>query len=422
MSPPTPQKPGPKADKAVTPGLGTIRPIPVTTGRAETQAVQRTVETSGSLLAAEEVQAKSEQPGTLARLHVDLGDRIEAGAILAEYDRREFQLAVDQTQADLLGSREALARARATALASEAQLRRARDSLPMLEADVNRAQSQHEWAGLELERSKRLNAKDLIAAREVDNARIQEAVAAAQVATARTAAAQHPDQVRAAEAQWQSDLAAVKSAEALVRQREATVALTQKRLGDMTARAPLAGFIAKRHVSAGEYIKENTPLFTIVVPNPLKYVGSIPERQAPELKTGQRIDFTVEAYPGRPFTGTVTRLAPAVDVATRTLNLEARVPNPDLVLRPGFFAKGQVLTRQEASAVFVPSEALSYVAGISKMFVIADGRAQERPVRLGARQGSALEVMEGIQAGETVATSNLPALFEGAPVDVRPAR
>jgi RND family efflux transporter MFP subunit len=419
---PPSQNAGARAEKGGAPSPAAVRPIPVTTGRAETRPIQRTVETSGSLLAVEEVQAKSEQPGTIARLYVDLGDRVAAGTVLADYDRREFQLTVDQAQADVLGSRELLARARATALASEAQLRRVRDSLPMLEADVNRAQSQHEWAGLELERSKRLNAQDLIAAREVDNARNQEAVAAAQVATARTAAALYPDQVRAAEAQWQSDLAAVKSAEAQVRQREATLSLAQKRLGDTTARAPLSGFIAKRHVSAGEYIKENTPLFTIVVPNPLKYVGTVPERQAPELQNGQRIDLTVEAYPGRAFTGTVTRLAPAVDVATRTLNLEARVPNPELALRPGFFAKGRVHTRQETAAVFVASEALSYVAGLNKMFVITAGRAQERTVRLGTRQGTMLEVVDGIQAGDTVAISNLPALFEGAPVDVLPTR
>lgn len=73
------------------------RPIAVTTAKAETR--QRTVETSGSLLAWEEVQAKSEQPGTVGRLHVDLGDRVQAGAVLAEYDRREFQLAVDQARA-----------------------------------------------------------------------------------------------------------------------------------------------------------------------------------------------------------------------------------------------------------------------------------------------------------------------------------
>jgi membrane fusion protein (multidrug efflux system) len=395
-----------------------VRPIAITTGVAETRAVQRAVETSGSVLAAEEVQARSEQSGTIARIRADLGDRVAAGAVLADYDRREFQLAVDQSRADLHAAHEGLARARAQALASEAQVRRARDGRPVLEADVDRARSQYEWATSEMERVKQLHAKELVAARDVDSARNQQTIAAAQVSAARAALAQHPDQVRVAEAQAQSDLAAVKAAEALVRQREAALGLVQKRLADTTVRAPLAGLIARRHVSAGEFVKDNTPLFTIVVAHPLKYVGSVPERQAPELRAGQRVELTVEAYTDRTFSGTVTRLAPAVDVATRTLALEARVPNADGALRPGFFAKGQVLTRQDREAVFVPGDAVTSIAGLTKVFVIAEGRAQERLVRPLGRQGTLVEIAEGVKPGDVVATSNLTALFNGAPVDL----
>src|SRR3990172_1036198 len=223
-----------------------LRPIAVTTARAEARAVQRAVETSGSLTAWDEVVAKSEQPGTIARLHADLGDRVAAGAVLAEYDRREFQLAVDQAQADLNATRELLARARANATATEAQLRRVRDTLATLEADVARAQSQLDWTASEMERTKQLFARDLIAARDVDSARNQYNIAAAQLTAAKMAVAQHPDQVRVAEAQLLSDQAAVKNAEALVRQREATLALAQKRLRDTTLRPPIARPIPNR--------------------------------------------------------------------------------------------------------------------------------------------------------------------------------
>lgn len=395
-----------------------LRPIAVTTARAEARAVQRAVETSGSLTAWDEVVAKSEQQGTIARLRVDLGDRVAAGAVLAEYDRREFQLAVDQTQADLNATRELLARARANATATEAQLRRVRDTLTTLEADVARAQSQLDWAASEMERAKQLFAKDLIAARDVGSARNQSNIAAAQLTQSKMAVTQHPDQVRAAEAQLLSDQAAVKNGDALVRQREATLGLAEKRLGDTTVRAPIAGLVAKRHLSAGEFVKENTALFTIVVANPLKYVGTVPERQAPELREGQTVRLTVEAYGDKAFTGAVTRLAPAVDVQTRTLVLEARVPNQDGALRPGFFAKGSVLTRQDPAVVFVPGESVTSIAGITKVFVVADGKAQERLVKLGARQGTWVEIADGVKAGEIVATSNLAALFNGAPVEL----
>jgi RND family efflux transporter MFP subunit len=384
--------------------------------------VQRTVETSGSVLAGDEVQARSEQPGIIARLHVDLGDRVTAGAVLAEYDRREFQLAVDQAQADLGAAQQALARAQATAVASEAALRRARDSRPMLEADVARAESQFEFMRSEMERTQALHKRELIAARDVDNARNQLNIAAAQASAARTMAAQHPDQVRSAEAQHASDLAAVRAAEAQARQREAALALTQKRLGDATVRAPLAGLVARRHVNPGEFVKDNTPLFTIVVAHPLKYVGTVPERQAPDLKIGQTLRLTVEAFGERVFTGSVTRVAPAVDVATRSLTIEARVPNAEGALRPGFFGKGHVLVREDPSAVFVPSEAVTSIAGITKVFVVTDGKAVERLVKPGTRQGTWVEIPGNVKAGEAVAVTNLAALFNGAPVEPAPAR
>jgi RND family efflux transporter MFP subunit len=410
-----PARPAVKTDA---PAASTMKAIPITVGRSEARTVQRTVETSGSLLAWEEVQARSELPGTIARVRAELGDRVTAGQVLADYDRREFELAVEQGQADLAAAGESLSRAQANVAAAEAQLRRVRDSRATLEAEVARVQSEFEWARSELERAQQLFQRQLIAARDVDSARNGENVAAARLAAAKVALAQHPDQVRAAEAQLDSDRAAVKTAAAQVRQRDAALGIVRKRLNDTTVRAPIAGFIARRHVSGGEFVKDNTALFTIVIAHPLKYTGTIPERFAPALKIGQPVKLAVEAYPGREFTGSVLRLAPAVDVQTRTLSLEARVPNESGALRPGFFARGTVLTQASASSVFVPADAVTYVAGLSKVFVVGGSAVKERLIRPGGRQGPWIEILEGVQAGETVATSNLPALFDGAPVTV----
>lgn len=375
---------------------GGPRPLAVTVDRAVERTTERSVETTGSLLAWEEVQARAEQSGTIAGLRVDLGDRVQAGQVLADYDRREFELVVEQ--------------ARAAVAQASANLRRQRDALATLEAEVARAQSQYEWAQAELERAQQLFDRQLIARRDVDNARTAHQVAAAQLAAARVALAQHPDQVRVAEAELERARAAL--------------GIAEKRLADTTVRAPISGLVARRHVSAGEFVKDNTPLFTLVVPHPLKYFGSVPERAAPALRVGQTVRLSVEAYPDRTFTGTVTRLAPAVDVQTRTLALEARVPNESGALRPGFFAKGSVVTQPRARAVYVPAEAVTYVAGLTKVFVIADGVARERLVRTGERAAGWIEILPDeqpertVKAGEVVATANLASLFDRAPVTV----
>jgi RND family efflux transporter MFP subunit len=403
-------------------GAAAFKPLPITVAKAESRPVQRAVETVGSLVAWVETVVKTEQPGTIARLHVDLGDSVTPGKILAEYDAREFQFAVDQAEADLLSTRQSSARAQATVASSEASLRRVKDGLSALQAEVARNQSQVEWAKSELDRTQELFRRELIAQRDVDSMRNGYNNALAQLQVAQNVTSLHPDQVRIAEAQLDSDRAALRVAQAEVARREAMLGTMRKRFDDTTIRAPFAGQIAKRHLNAGEYVKENTPVFTLVALDPLKYTGTVPERFAPELSTGQRFELSVEAYAGQTFAGQVTRISPAVEVQTRSLALEGRVGNADNRLRPGFFAKGLVLTRKDTAAAFVPAEAVVYFVGISKVFVVANGKVEERVVRAGSRQGALVEILDGVKPGETVAVSNLSQLFNGAPVTLMNGR
>jgi RND family efflux transporter MFP subunit len=383
---------------------------------AEGRSVQRSVDTVGSLLAWEEAVARTLISGTIVRLHADLGDTVREGQPLADLDRREADLTVDQLAADLLAARENLARSRAAADASRANLERIRESRRGLAADVERARADAEWKRRELERNEELLAKELIAARDVDQARAQHQAAAALVQMTETTLTQHAEQVRAAEAQLEADLGAVKAADAQIRQREAAVDLGKKRLTDTVVPAPLTGVVAKRHVAVGEFVKDNTPIFTVVATDPLKYTGTVAERAAPEIRAGQDVRLSVDAFGARAFPGQVTRVAPVVDVPTRTLALEARVPNGQGLLKPGFFARGAVLVRRDTRVPFVPAEAVAYVVGISKVFVVADGRAQERLVKAGLREAGWVEILEGVKPGETVATSGLAQLYDGAPV------
>jgi membrane fusion protein, multidrug efflux system len=395
--------------------------IRVSTAVVEARPVQRSVETVGSLLAWDEVIAKSQAIGTVVKIYADLGDTIREGQPLADLDRREADLGHDQLQADLVAGLENLARARAAAEAARANLERIRSSRRGLEADVARARADLEWRRLELERNRELASRQLIAARDVDNTRTQYEMGQAQLQSAEAALLQHADMLRAAEAQLQADLGAVKAAEAQVKQREAAVDLGKKRVGDTIVLAPITGRIAKRHVAVGEFVKDNTPLFTLVTMDPLKYTGTIPERFAPDVRIGQEVRLEVDAYAARAFPGQVTRIAPAVDVQTRTLALEARVPNTQGLLRPGFFGRGAVLTRREAGVAFVPAEAVAYFVGITKVFVVTDGKARERRVKPGVRAEGRVEILEGVKPGEVVATSGLAQLYDGAPVELAAA-
>lgn len=338
------------------------KPLPVTVARVETRAVQRSVETVGSLLAWEESQVKAEVAGTVDKISADLGDRVKAGQVLATVDAREFRLQVEQ---------------------SEASLRMAKETQERMRAEQDEAKAN-------LERAEELYRRELISAQERDRWRTQ----------------------------YRVTQALSQSSAADIQRMEAALGVSRKKLEDATIRAPITGAVAKRHVNVGEFVKDGAPLFTLVVADPLKYAGTVSERYAPELRGGQALELTVEAHPGQTFSGQVTRVAPAVEVQTRSLSLEARVPNADGRLRPGFFAKGAVLTRKDETVTFVPAEAVTYFVGITKVFVVTDGKAEERLVKPGTRQGGWVEVLEGVKAGEAVATTNLPQLFNGAPVTV----
>lgn len=408
----------PGSATAATPAPAQPASFTVTAASVQARDVQRTVETTGSLLAWQEVVLNTAVSGTLARLHVDLGDRVEAGQVVAELDRREFTLAVQQAQAALRAARDALVRARAQAEASRATLEQVRQSRASWEANLSRWKAALDEAQLNLERSRRLVNEQLVAQRELDAARTQHETVLAQYRTAQVEMQQYPDKVRVAEAQLQSDLSAIRVAESEIERREAEVGTAEKKLGDATLRAPIPGAIARRHVNAGEYLKDNAAVFTIVQTEVLKYTGTVPEYAALQVRPGQVVRLQVDAAPGRAFEGRVIRVSPAVDVVNRTVALEAEIPNREALLKPGLFARGVALTRRDPGVPFVPEAAVSYAVGITKVFVVADGRVREQTVRLGVRQAGFAEVLEGVQVGEQVATSSLAQLYDGAPVTV----
>jgi len=184
--------------------------------------------------------------------------------------------------------------------------------------------------------------------------------------------------------------------------------------------SPINGAVAKRSVSAGEYVHPGSQLLTLVAEDPLKLRGDVPERFAHELQTGQSVEVHVDAFPNRPFTGRLTRISPASNPENRSVAIEAVVDNADRALKPGFFANAAIITRTDDRALMVPQEAIVTFAGVTKLFVVKDGVAYERKVRVGTRGSAGLvEITEGLKPNELVATSGLTKLENGIAVTVK---
>ena len=190
-------------------------------------------------------------------------------------------------------------------------------------------------------------------------------------------------------------------------------------LRDSIARSPLSGSVARRRVSVGEYVRAGTPLLDLVADQPLKLRGDVPERFAGQLAVGQKVQIRVDAYPDAVFRGELARISPMANRENRSITVEALVENADRKLKPGFFANAGIVTRSETEALVVPETAVINYAGVTKLFVVNEGIAYERRVRAGTRDAQGLvEIIEGVNPSEMVATSGLAKLANGVAVSV----
>ncbi|HWO01458.1 MAG TPA: efflux RND transporter periplasmic adaptor subunit, partial [Blastocatellia bacterium] len=358
--------------------------VDVATAAAITRGLQRSVEVVGSLVADEEVVVSAQAPGELAQLNVDFGSYVTRGQIIAQIDQRDAKLKLEQAEATL---KQTMARLGMTD---------GERFDPDRNADVKVAKAQLDWEKVNLDRQARLVEKG-----DVSRALYDQAVTTHNLARAR----------------YQAAVDAVNQQLAVVEQQRASLNLAKKAITDTVVRAPINGAVKEKHAARGSYLPVNGRIVTLVKINPLRLRADIPEYAAASVRTGQTMTLTVEAFAGRTFTGRVVRIGPSLNELTRALTVEAEVANAGNLLRPGMFAKSRLITANDAPAAMVPQRAVQIIAGLSKVFVIENGRASERIVKTGASDGDLIEVVEGVRPGEYVATNNLDKLHEGIVVN-----
>jgi RND family efflux transporter MFP subunit len=201
----------------------------------------------------------------------------------------------------------------------------------------------------------------------------------------------------------------------------AEVRLAEKRLGDATVRAPFDGSVSQKLVSPGQYIKENTPILTVVKTWPLRLRVEVPEVAAGSVKPGTSLTFTTDAAPGAQFQASVSEINPSLDAQSRTLTVEARLNRPDNRLRAGMFVQVQLVVNKNVQTVVVPKTAVYNVAGLTKMFTVKDGRVVEHRISPGRDLGEWVEVpRDMVNPGDQVAVTAITQLVNGMAVKATP--
>jgi RND family efflux transporter MFP subunit len=365
-------------------------PIEVNVAPVSTRQVQRVVESVGTLFPYDEVIVSAEVDGPVAEVKADLGDAVKEGQVLARISEEEQRYLVAQNEAQLRQSLERLG------LKSEHD-----KVLDIRETpDTRRAQADLTDAQQRLRRARGLVEQRIGSQQDLDQADAR---------------------FNAMQAAYDSTLNQTRNLIQEVERFKAVLDLQRKKLRDTSVRAPFAAFVKDRQVTVGQYVRANTPLFTLVKIDPIRLRIEIPERMAPWVKQGQTAEVFVEAFSTRTFQGRIWRISPTVDQSKRTFVVEALVQNPAGELKPGSYAKARVQTGKSDPISLIPFRAVSYVLGSYKAYVVSGGMVEAREVKLGDRFAEDVEVIEGLRNGEVVATTGLARLDTGSKVLVSEA-
>jgi membrane fusion protein (multidrug efflux system) len=245
--------------------------------------------------------------------------------------------------------------------------------------------------------------------------------AQAERATAdRDLARQQLDRAKRLQAEHAAAPADLERADAAARSADAALSVLQLQIERSTVKAPFAGVIGQRFVSAGDYVTTASKLLTIQTTDPQRAVFEVPERHAAQLKRGQPVEFTVAAQPGHTFRATVDFIDPVVQPTTRTIVVKARAPNPDRLLKAGMFIEARLATDTRPNAIVVREDAIQPLRTATVVWAVVDGKASRRVVQLGTRSEGVVEIVSGLKPGEQVVVGGLERMAEGMPVAPRP--
>ena len=375
-------------------------PRPVQLVSVGTAQLPRHLAATGALAAQEELVLGLEVGGRLATLGVDVGDRVEPGAVLAALDDRDLQLASQRASAAV-----AAAEAR-IGVPSGASLERFDvEQTPA----VREAKAVLIEAGLNRDRVATMVEQNMQSGRELDAAEATRAVAESRLQRAR-------DDVR------------TQIADAALRRVE--VAQAEKRLVDSRVVAPWAGRVAARHVTAGQVVAAGAPVVTLLRTEPLRLQLRVPDRAAAEVAVGQVVRFTVDGPAAvMEREGRVVRIGPSIERGDRTQLVEAEVGNADGALVVGAFCRARIVTAPAQPVLAVDQRSVVSFAGVDRVFVVeprsktdptpvAKGRIVELGRTIAGKAGpEQFEVLRGIAAGDRI-VADATGLAPETPVQV----
>ena len=370
---------------------------------------------TADVLPAKQAAIFSKVSGYIRKIHVERGDFVKEGQLLAEIDDLELRASAEQARAALLSSQAGLEVARSTLEGQKANLENQR-------ANLAKARAVAANDGRQADRMKTLFEKGMVSALDWDNARTN-----SDSSRASTDAAEA--QLRLAGVQITTQESQVRLAEAQVETFRAALSLAQSNLSNTRLTAPFAGFIAQRNLDQGTAVSgqsagtTTTSVGILLIQDiaSVKVQLEVPERDIGRVKVGGGVRVTADPYKGEVFAGSIARVVHSLDPRSRTMGVEVEIPNPGARLNPGMFARVEAVVDTRTGVLTIPLEALRVGDGRPSVMVVRNNVVEPVAIEVGAADPRGVEVVKGLGAGDQVILQGKDLVRQGQKVRAVPA-
>lgn len=401
--------------------------INVSVAKAEARQVPAYIPATGSLTADETSDIAPKVAGKVVNIYANVGDFITRGSTIAKLDDNDARLRVAEAQANVKKAQAGVRQAEVRLGLSPngkfnssviPEVRNAGANVEQAQAELRQAEANLRQAEANEKRYRELVETGDVAVMTYETYRTARDTARAARDTAQAGVNSAKQQLEAAINAAKQNNQAIKSAEADVEAARTQVATAQAAVDDTVVRAPFSGYISERPTAVGEFVTSSSTIATILRSNPIKVQMQVAEADVPYISVGTGVSIKVDAYKDRSFGGTVTAVNPSIDPASRAATVEAQIQNDDNALRSGMFAEAKIVRGGGSQGVFVPRSAVLHDEATQnyRVFVIEENVAKLRTVQLGTAENDYYQILNGVNADETVAASNLDQLYEGAKV------
>lgn len=345
------------------PGAFARPPMTVEVAKASRADIKESLLVVGNLIGAATVDVASKVSGRLQEVNVRLGDPVRKGQVIARVEDREISEQVKQVEA----------------------------SFEVAAATVRQREADLKFSQTSLDRSRNLHDRQLIPRQTLEDS----------------------------EARYQSSTAQLDLARAQYEQARARLEELRLTLGNTKVLAPVDGFVGKRNLDPGAFVSSNAAIFSVVDIRVVRLVVNLVEKDLKRVQVGASAVAEVDAYPGETFNGRVARVAPVLDPATRTAEMEIELPNSSYRLKPGMYARVRLTTGERPNALVVPRNSVVDVENSGRGVFLFDGdkrQARFQKVEVGLQDDQRAEILAGLDDGQAVITTGAASLRDGDPV------